>query len=78
MVIWYVHSIYWYIPSGPGDCWLVSSFSALAEYPDRVRSLFKQHELTEAAAAGILQWGDIYIYMIYIYDIYIMYIKYIM
>eukprot|EP00435_Cladocopium_sp_Y103_P019377 s726_g4.t1 len=30
-----------------GDCWLVSSFSALAEYPDRVRSLFKQHELTE-------------------------------
>jgi len=30
-----------------GDCWLVSSFSALAEYPDRVRALFKQHELTE-------------------------------
>jgi len=30
-----------------GDCWLVSSFSALAEYPDRVRSLFKQHELSE-------------------------------
>eukprot|EP00438_Fugacium_kawagutii_P008014 Skav209165 [mRNA] locus=scaffold1137:331213:374682:- [translate_table: standard] len=29
------------------DCWLVSSFAALAEYPDRVRSLFKQHELTE-------------------------------
>lgn len=30
-----------------GDCWLVSSFSALAEYPDRVRSLFKQKELAE-------------------------------
>lgn len=29
-----------------GDCWLVSSFAAIAEYPDRVRSLFKQHELT--------------------------------
>lgn len=24
-----------------GDCWLVASFSALAEYPDRVRSLFR-------------------------------------
>jgi len=30
-----------------GDCWLVSSFAALAEYPDRVRALFKQHTLTE-------------------------------
>ena len=29
-----------------GDCWLVSSFASIAEYPDRVRSLFKQHELT--------------------------------
>ncbi|CAK9078051.1 Calpain-type cysteine protease ADL1 (Phytocalpain ADL1) (Protein ADAXIALIZED LEAF1) (Protein DEFECTIVE KERNEL 1) (OsDEK1) (Protein SHOOTLESS 3) [Durusdinium trenchii] len=29
-----------------GDCWLVSSFSALAEYPDRVRSLFKQKSLS--------------------------------
>eukprot|EP00913_Durusdinium_trenchii_P013712 g12874.t1 len=29
-----------------GDCWMVSSFSAVAEYPDRIRSLFKQHELT--------------------------------
>ncbi|CAE7741489.1 SLC4A4 [Symbiodinium sp. CCMP2456] len=29
-----------------GDCWLVSSFAAIAEYPDRVRSLFKQNELT--------------------------------
>eukprot|EP00913_Durusdinium_trenchii_P025276 g23728.t1 len=30
-----------------GDCWLVSSFSTLAEYPDRVRSLFKQQKLSE-------------------------------
>jgi len=30
-----------------GDCWLVASFSALAEYPDRVRSLFRQQTLTE-------------------------------
>ncbi|CAJ1421908.1 unnamed protein product [Effrenium voratum] len=29
-----------------GDCWMVSSFAALAEYPDRVRSLFRQQELT--------------------------------
>jgi len=29
-----------------GDCWMVSSFSALAEYPDRVRALFKQKELS--------------------------------
>ena len=33
-------------PGYLGDCWLVSSFAAIAEYPDRVRSLFKQHELT--------------------------------
>ena len=26
--------------------WMVSSFSALAEYPDRVRALFKQKELS--------------------------------
>mmetsp|Transcript_31453 Transcript_31453/g.55706 ORF Transcript_31453/g.55706 Transcript_31453/m.55706 type:complete len:477 (+) Transcript_31453:46-1476(+) len=30
-----------------GDCWLVASFAAIAEYPDRLRSLFKQKELTE-------------------------------
>ncbi|CAJ1401257.1 unnamed protein product [Effrenium voratum] len=30
-----------------GDCWLVSSMATLAEYPDRVRSLFKQNTLTE-------------------------------
>mmetsp|Transcript_44735 Transcript_44735/g.104230 ORF Transcript_44735/g.104230 Transcript_44735/m.104230 type:complete len:501 (-) Transcript_44735:90-1592(-) len=30
-----------------GDCWLVSSFAAIAEYPDRVRSLFKQSALTD-------------------------------
>ena len=30
----------WPSPAGYlGDCWLVASFSALAEYPDRVRSL---------------------------------------
>eukprot|EP00931_Biecheleriopsis_adriatica_P028177 TRINITY_DN16846_c0_g1_i2.p1 TRINITY_DN16846_c0_g1~~TRINITY_DN16846_c0_g1_i2.p1 ORF type:complete len:497 (-),score=93.35 TRINITY_DN16846_c0_g1_i2:108-1598(-) len=32
---------------GLGDCWLVSAFSALAEYPDRVKALFKQDNLTE-------------------------------
>ena len=30
-----------------GDCWLVASFAAIAEYPDRLRSLFKQNTLTE-------------------------------
>ena len=40
-----------------GDCWLVSSFSALAEYPDRVRSLFKQNTLTEASHVGEFSWS---------------------
>ena len=39
-----------------GDCWLVSSFSALAEYPDRVRSLFKQHELSEVCVLVVCRW----------------------
>ncbi|CAJ1389461.1 unnamed protein product [Effrenium voratum] len=30
-----------------GDCWMVSAMATLAEYPDRVRSLFRQHSLTE-------------------------------
>ncbi|CAE7725602.1 unnamed protein product, partial [Symbiodinium pilosum] len=30
-----------------GDCWLVSSFAAIAEFPDRLRSLFKQTTLAE-------------------------------
>ncbi len=30
-----------------GNCWLVAAMSTLAEYPDRVRSLFKQKTLSE-------------------------------
>lgn len=29
------------------NCWLVSAMSTLAEYPDRVRSLFRQQSLSE-------------------------------
>lgn len=34
----------------------MSSFSALAEYPDRVRSLFKQHELSEVCVLLVCRW----------------------
>jgi len=30
-----------------GDCWLLSAMSTLAEYPDRIRCLFKQKTLAE-------------------------------
>eukprot|EP00438_Fugacium_kawagutii_P000222 Skav212267 [mRNA] locus=scaffold732:106781:108271:- [translate_table: standard] len=46
-----------------GDCWMVSSFSALAEYPDRVRALFKQKELSADGRRSVLRpwkgWGHV-------------------
>lgn len=39
-----------------GNCWLVAAMSTLAEYPDRVRSLFKQKKktLSEDGRLGVM------------------------
>jgi len=41
------------LQGGLGDCWLLSAFAAMAEYPDALRSLFEQRATSETGEYSI-------------------------
>ena len=40
-----------------GDCWLLSAFAIVAQYPERVRDIFETDEVNDAGAYGVKLWA---------------------